>query len=93
LDFDIKTKNALLKYSKWLFSDKITDIMRENSRFDLKPQLAEMKKTLQTELNREITKGVTLSGKISTIRVTHIHPTTKELYIQVNSSGELRLNL
>lgn len=93
LDFDIKTKNALLKSAKWLFSDKITDIMRENSRFDLKPQLAEMKKTLQTELNREITKGVTLSGKISTIRVTHIHPTTKELYIQVNSSGELRLNL
>lgn len=93
LAFDLKTKNALLKSAKWLFSDKITGMMRENAQFDLKPQLAEIKKTLQTELNREITKGVTLSGKISTIRVTHIHPTTKELYIRVNSSGELRLNL
>jgi hypothetical protein len=93
LAFDLKTKNALLKSAKWLFSDKITDVMRENSRFDFKPQLTDIKKTLQKELNRDITKGVTLNGKISTIRVTHIHPTAKELYIRVNSSGELKLTL
>lgn len=93
LTFDLATKNALLKSAKWMFNSKITDIMRQNARFDLNPHLEEMKKIVQKEMNREISKGVKLSGKVESIALDGIFPNHENLVIRVNSTGSLKLNL
>jgi hypothetical protein len=93
LTFDLATKNALLKSAKWMFNSKITDLMRQNARFDLKPHLEEMKKTVQKEMNREISKGVKLSGKVESISLDGIFPNHQNLIIRMNSTGNLKLNL
>lgn len=91
LSFDLKTKNALLKSAKWLFSSKITDVMRTNATFDLKPHLANMQAMIEREMNREITPGINLAGHIQSISLQEIFPNHTNLVIRVNSKGELTL--
>ena len=93
LEFDLRTKNVLLKSAKWLFNSKITDMLRLNAQYNLKPQLEEMKKIVQKVMNREIEKGVTLSGKVETISLQGIYPGFSSLTIRVNSKGELSLSM
>ncbi len=93
LVFDLKTKNALLKSAKWLFNSKITDLMRTSATFDLKPHLIEMKKMVQKEMNREISKGIKLSGKIDSIDLQNIYPNHDKLILRVNSKGEINLSM
>lgn len=93
LEFDLRTKNVLLKSAKWLFNSKITDMLRLNAQFNLKPQLDEVKKIIQKEMNREIEKGVTMSGNLETISLQGIYPGFSSLTIRVNSKGELSLGM
>ncbi len=93
LTFDLKTRNTLLKSAKWLFNNKITSLMREKTTFELKDQLMEVQKTLQKEMNREISKGIRLSGKVQNVAIEEIYPGSKELIVRVNSRGELLLIL
>lgn len=91
LQFDIRTKSALLKSAKWLFSDKITEMMRENSTFDLKPQLDEMKKMLEEELNTDIADGVKLKAAVQSLKLTGIYPASDKLILRVSTKGTLKL--
>jgi hypothetical protein len=93
ITFDLESKNLLLKSAKWLFSDKITEMMREQSTFDIKPYMEDMKKTLQGELNKELTKGVFLQGTAKTLDVVEIHPAANALLLRINTKGELKLNM
>jgi hypothetical protein len=91
LQFDIRTKSALLKSAKWLFSDKITEMMRESSTFDLKPQLDEMKKMLEEELNTDIADGVKLKAAVQSLKLTGIYPASDKLILRVSTKGTLKL--
>lgn len=93
LSFDLETKNALLKSAKWLFNSKITDAMRNSAQFDLNPHIVEMKKTVQQQMNREISKGVLLSGQVESISLEGIYPNHNNLIIRINSKGEIKLTM
>jgi hypothetical protein len=93
LAFELESKNLLLKSAKWLFSDKITNAMREQAIFDITPYMVEMKGTLQKELNTELTKGVFLKGKAESLELKEIFPGKDALLLRINSKGELRLSM
>ncbi len=93
LSFDIKTKNALLKSAKWLFSDKITEIIKQKSQMELTPQFASVQQMINKEINRELTKGVFLNGKVDEIKLEHIFPNHDQLWLRVNTKGSLTLNM
>ncbi len=91
LQFDLRTKSALLKSAKWLFSDKITEMMRASSTFDLKPQMEEMKKMLEEQLNTSIAEGVKLKASVQSLLLTGIYPARDQLILRVSSKGTLKL--
>lgn len=93
LAFDLESKNLLLKSAKWLFSDKITNAMRDQAKFDITPYMEEMKGTLQQELNTELTKGVFLKGKAETLELKEIFPGKDALLLRINTKGELKLSM
>jgi len=93
LTFDLRTKNALLKSAKWLFSDKITNIVRNSTTYDLKPLLKDASKKLETELNRQVDEKTRLTGNMSNILILDIHPLETELLIRANLQGKIRLQL
>ena len=93
LTFDLNTKNALLKSAKWLFNSKITDKLKEFAIFDLKPHLIEVKKSIEKELNREISLGIHLKGSISDVSVGKIYPTNSQLLIRVYTEGRMSIKM
>lgn len=91
LEFDIKTKSALLKSAKWLFDKKITKLIRESSSLDLQPYLDTMKVTLNENLKTELTEGVFMNGKVDEMKINSIIPRGDELFIRVAAQGKLEL--
>ena len=66
-------------------------MMRVSSTFDLKPQLADMKKMLEEELNTDITEGVKLKASVQSLKLTGIYPASDKLILRVSSKGALKL--
>ncbi len=91
LDFDIKTKNFLMKTASWLFNGKITRELQPYTRFEAAAYESNILVKLNSELNREIKKGIFMNGHVNAIQITKIYPFTEKLVVRLNSSGDLNL--
>jgi len=87
LTFDIETKNKLLKSAKWLFDDIITNKIREMAHYNIGKELKNQQKVLEKELNRSISKDITLNTKIKTLEITAIVPEVEKLRISSKATG------
>jgi hypothetical protein len=93
LEYDLKTKNVLLKSTKWLFDKKITDLLQQSATFDLKPKLNHLAKEMNNGLNQQIGAGITMSGKVDTIKIDLIHPQQNDLFLRLQTEGMLNVKL
>ena len=89
LDFDVRTRDFLVKTAGWLFNRKIVNELRESTRFDLSAYVDTARQMMNQQLNREWTKGVSSYGEINELRIDHIFPLKDYLLIRSNCSGSL----
>ena len=93
IDFDIKSKDALLKTAEWLFTKKITTEITKYTRFDLSAYIDSAKLNVGQQLNQEWMKGIRSSGGIDDIRLIGIYPLQQALLIRSNCSGNLSVRV
>ncbi len=93
IDFDIKSRDALLKTSEWLFSRQIINEIARYTRFDLKPYVDSAKININQQLNHEWIKGVISSGQINDIQLIGIYPLGQSLVIRSNCTGDLSVRM
>ena len=93
IDFDIKSKNALLKTSEWLFSRKIINEISKNTRFNLGSYIDSAKLTINQQLNHEWIKGIRSYGQIDDIQLIGIYPLSQSLIIRSNCTGDLSVKM
>lgn len=93
LDFDVKSKNMLLKTASWLFNRRIINELKKYTRFDLSTYINTAMTTFNQQLNREWIKGVQSSGKTDEIKIVRIYPLRDHLVIRANCSGSLSLRI
>lgn len=93
IDFDIKSKDALLKTSEWLFNRRIVNEISRNSRFDLNSYIDSAKTTINQQLNHEWVKGVRSIGQIRDIQLIGIYPLSQSLVIRSNCTGDLSVKM
>jgi hypothetical protein len=93
LEFDIKTKSVLLKSAKWLFDKKVTNLIRESASLDLKPYLDDLKESLSSSLNGEITTGVYMTGGVNEILIDYIFPRSNYLFVRIHSKGSMGIKM
>lgn len=93
LDFDIQTKNLLLKSAKWLLNKKVKEKMIAAAVFNLEGEIDGLKKKINTALNKEYMSKVTLSGTIDKINLKQISLLENELFIRAIGSGSLKVSL
>jgi hypothetical protein len=91
LDFDIRTKDFLLKTANWLFSRKIINELQPYTKFEVSLYETSILSKINAELNREIKKGIFMSGNVVKIGIVKIYPFTEKLVIRFSSSGEVNL--
>lgn len=89
LDFDIKSKAALLKAADWLFNRRIVNEVSKYTRFDLSQYIETAKAMMNAQLNREWMPGVRSSGMVNDLKLTGIYPLNQYLIIRSSCSGLL----
>lgn len=93
IDFDIRSKDAMLKTAEWLFSKKIINEIAKNTRFDLTAYIDTAKVSINQQLNREWIKGIRSAGNIEDIQLIGIYPTGRSLVIRSNCTGDLSVKV
>ena len=93
LDYDLKTKNLLLKTAKWLFNKKIINELKSYTSFDLSQYYDTASKTMNDWLNREWTKGIKGSGSITDLKLTSLYALPQHLLIRSNCVGKLNVTV
>jgi hypothetical protein len=89
MDFDIKTKDALLKAADWLFNRRIVNEISKYTRFDLSQYIETAKSMMNAQLNKEWMPGIRSNGIVNDLRLTGIYPLSQHLIIRSNCSGFL----
>jgi hypothetical protein len=92
LDFDVRSKNMLLKTAKWLFNRRITNELKKYTQFDLS-NVDSAVVMINQQLNHQWTSGVQSVGNVNDIKIVGIYPLTQHLVIRSNCSGQLSLKV
>ena len=87
IDFDIRSKDALLKAADWLFNKKIVTEISRYAKYDLTSYIDTARSRINQQLNQEWIKGIHSRGNITDLRLAGIYPMSKHLVIRSNCSG------
>ena len=93
IDFDIRSKNALLKAADWLFNRRIVNEISKYARYDLGNFIDTAKSNLNQQLNRELIPGIRSSGVMEDLKLIGIYPRLQHLVIRSNCSGQLSVKV
>ncbi|PQA60260.1 DUF4403 family protein [Siphonobacter curvatus] len=94
LDYDLDTRSFLVKTANWVLQSKLRKSLQSALTFPVGEPIDEAKKQLQALLtNRQITKGVTLSGKIDAITPDQVYLTPGSIYAVVFAKGKVNLHV
>jgi hypothetical protein len=93
LDYDLVTKDFLLKTAKWLFNKKIISELKKYTTFNMNSYYDTASKALDTWINKEWMKGITSTGKVNELKITNVKALPQYLYIQTNCAGNLGLRI
>jgi len=93
IEFDVKTKNLLLKSADWLFNKRITNEIARVSKFDLSTYIDTAKIMINRQLNTEWIKGIKTTGGISDLKIAGFYPLTEYFIIRSNANGDLMIKV
>lgn len=93
LDFDIKSKNMLVKTAGWLFNRRIITELKKYSKFDLSSYIASAMVSINQQLNKEWIKGIQSSGKMEEMKIVNFYPLRQHFIIRSNCSGSLAIKV
>jgi len=91
IEYDLQTKDLLVKTAKWLFSKRILNELRRHSSFDLHAYETPLLARINTALNGEMVKGIMLSGSVESLQAIAIYPTLERLVVRCSAKGSLSM--
>jgi hypothetical protein len=89
LDYDLQTKNLLLKGAKWLFASKIETELKKASSIPLGSYFDTARQQLNQYLNQEWTKGIRGSGSIKELQLVQAQALPQHLFLRTVCTGNL----
>ncbi|MDZ7898287.1 MAG: DUF4403 family protein [Arcicella sp.] len=92
-DYDLKTRNFLVGTANWLFQGAFTKNMKEAMTFNIGGQVDEMKKQVQANLNRQVSKGVNLHGNVVDLVPDKVYMTPNSIIAVIKATGKLDIKI
>lgn len=94
LEYDLDTKNILIKTANWLLQGKFLKQMEQQFTLPIGSQIDEAQKNIQQQLtNRQISKGMMLNGKLNALQPDQVYLTETSMIAVVFAKGELELKI
>jgi hypothetical protein len=89
LDFDLSTKNLLLKTAKWLLNDKIVSTIREQAKYNIENEINGLRQKLQGEINKNNNDVFTLKADINDLDLSQIFLDEKNIILRLQTNGNV----
>ena len=94
LDYDLDTKNTIVKTAGWLLQGQFSRMMESKMVFPIGDQINDAKKTIQNALsNFKIVDGVLLKGTLTDILPDKVYLTPDHIYSVVFAQGKVNLRV
>lgn len=93
VEYDLSTKNLLLKSAKWLLNETIRKKMEEAMVVDVTSTLASAEKGINESLNKKLDGGIYLKGNLKKLTITDISPRQTEILVRVQISGKVGVSM
>jgi hypothetical protein len=94
LEYDLDTRNQLLKTANWLLKGTFLRRLNEAFRVPVGNQLAEAKKNLQEKLNNnQVVKGIYLNGQIDELVPSSVVITPDAIFAVVLAKGKVDVKI
>ncbi|HYW31753.1 MAG TPA: DUF4403 family protein [Gemmatimonas sp.] len=91
LEFDVATADALVRGLAWLKNADMVTTLRERAQLPLDDLLDDTRAKVEKAMNRELTKGVALSGEVNTGRLVDVVAMPRWLVVRAEATGSLGL--
>jgi hypothetical protein len=94
LHFDVNTSHLLVEGLDWLAHQGLTTYLRERARWPIEDISALAAGQLHSGLNRELTTGVELKGRVLSVDIVGIYPGREHLVVHAEAlaEGELMID-
>lgn len=89
LEYDIRSKDMLVKSAEWLFNRRILSTLQTYSRFEISPYEAILMDRINKQLTSDFKPGIKMTGEVKSIAIKKIYPFTEKLVIRFTTFGEL----
>lgn len=94
LDYDLQTKDFLLKSANWLFDKTILNKMKQACVFPLDENVKSFKDMMNAQIqNYKFNNNVSLKGSVEDIKVNDIKVLKDKIKIYVSSKGKLNVDV
>lgn len=93
LDFDVSTAGALVRSLAWLKRDDIVAELRKRARVPLDPILEDTRDKVDRAINRQLAKGVALTGSVRTGRILDVAAQPRWIVVRAAATGSLGLHV
>jgi hypothetical protein len=93
LDFDLTSRNLLLRTAKWMLNDKIITTIREQAKFNIGTELNKVKQQLQSELNKNNNVFFNLKTEIKDLDLIQIFLDDKNIILRIQTKGDVSVSV
>ena len=94
LDYDLDTRNVMLKTAGWLLQGKFSSMIERSFVFPMGEQIQEAQSSIQNVLRQNnLAKGFTLTGTLEEIVPDRVYLTPDDIYSVVFAKGKVSLKI
>jgi len=91
VDYSLETRSSLAKTADWLMHGTFVKMMTPYFQVSVAEQLGQARKAVQDNLNRPVSKGVVLSGKLDKLEPDQVRITTDGVQAIIKATGSLQV--
>ncbi|HEX2532289.1 MAG TPA: DUF4403 family protein [Chitinophagaceae bacterium] len=89
LDYDLRTRDLLVKSARWLFNKRILAELNGYTKFPMTEYYQTAAQTLQGWLNREWARGIRSTGSIASLKLVRIRARPDHLSLRSHCGGRM----
>ncbi len=94
LDYDLDTRNVILKTAGWLLQGKFSAMIERSFVFPMGEQINEAQSSIQNMLSlNKLARGITLKGTLEEIVPDRVYLTPDDIYSVVFAKGKVSLTI
>lgn len=93
LEYDIQTKDFLVRSAEWLFNKRILKELQSYSKFDFSQYEKMMLDKINAQMKTEFKPGIIMTGEVKSIAINKIYPFSENLVIRFNTTGSLDIQV